>query len=186
MYHLLGASMKKEKEWIVSASITVEASYIVPMILIIIFTMMELIFYLHDITVIPAIMEKQIQNYTGCIVHPYQEEEYFYDYASINKYGIVDLLSENKEQEMECQKHILQELSKSLMSLDIQNVEVSITNKKITVRATISGRMKFPLVSRYISFVEQGKIFTCAVKCIHMEDTARIAEQFLSGDRNGG
>lgn len=174
--------MKKEKQWIVSGSITAEASYIVPIILIIIFAVMELIFYLHDITVIPAVMEKQIQNYTGCVIHPYQDKEYFYDYANINKYGIVDLFSENKEQEMECQERILQDLSKSLMSLDIQNVEVSITNKKITAKAAVSGRIKFPLVSRYISFAEKGKIFTCTVRCIHMEDTVRIAEQFLSGE----
>ena len=75
----------KEKEKFLTASITVEASYIVPMILSIIFAIMVASFYFHDVVIARAVLEKNIEKLENAFIHPLEKDDYYYDYKAINE-----------------------------------------------------------------------------------------------------
>ncbi len=89
----------KKKEKYVTASITVEASYIMPIILSIIFAIMIASFYFYDAVMARAVLEKNIAKLENAFIHPLEKDDYYYDYKAINERFLYSFSGDYKVQE---------------------------------------------------------------------------------------
>ena len=133
----------ERKQKFLKASMTVEASYIMPIILGIIFAVMAVCFYFYDVTASQAVLDRNTVKLKNIFIHPFEEKYYYYDYSLVNKRFLYSFSKDCSEQEQMGAEQIKKELKASLMILTIQNIDVQIKNKKITATAELHNILPF-------------------------------------------
>lgn len=132
-----------------------------PIILAIIFAVMAAAFYFHDLVVSQAILDKNTARLENILVHPFGSGTYYYDYSAVNKRFLSSFSQDDSGQEEIYAEQIEKELKRSLMILNMQNPDVQIESKKITVSVKLCYAL--PLLGvRYLPFFGKTKeIRTC-------------------------
>jgi len=171
--------MGRDKKYVFYGSITVEAAYLVPFLLMLIFAVMEVSFYLHDISILSSVIERNVKNYVNLTKHPYLPEEVFYCYRDINERSILSSFSFDKEREQECMQAIEQELLSSFMTLRLKSVKVNIKKKKLTAEVSVIWKTKLSILSQYLDVFGKGKKVKYCVHSTQTEDFARMLETVI-------
>lgn len=163
----------KEKEKFLTASITVEASYIVPMILSIIFAIMVASFYFHDVVIVRAVLEKNIEKLENAFIHPLEKNDYYYDYKAINERFLYSFSSDYKAQEDMGKKQIEEELSASLMLLRPENIKIQMKKKKLIASVELFSGIALP-GTQYLRFFGKVRKVAVTISVYNQADFIRI------------
>ena len=129
--------IKKLKKMFSEGSMTVEASYVVPLVIGIIFAVMTVSFYLYDINTVHSVLNKNIEEFVNLPVHPYEKDSSFFEYASVNE-RLLSIFSEDYEnQENRGKENIKKEMERSLILLRMKSIDMKIKKGKVTAAAEL-------------------------------------------------
>lgn len=116
---------------------TVEASYVVPLVIGIIFAVMTISFYFYDINTVHSVLNKNIEEFVNLPIHPYEEDSAFFEYASVNE-RFLSIFSEDYEnQENRGKENIKKEMERSLILLRMKSIDMKIKKGKVTAEAEL-------------------------------------------------
>lgn len=164
--------MKKIKEKMLAASLTVEISYLIPIIISIIFAIMTVSFYFYDLVAAQAVLDKNAARLQNSFIHSYEDDTYFYDYTAISRQNLYFFKSPSlQESKLE---EVKKEMSSSLIFLYADNISITLKNKKVIVSAELSFNKKLLLGLQYIPFLKRTKKITSKLMVYHPADFARI------------
>lgn len=166
---------QKTKTEPIKASVTVEASYVVPIIIGIIFAVMTVSFYFYDITTAQAVLNKEAAKLGNVLIHPYEKESFFYDYAAVNERLFYSFLGDFTEEENAGKERVIKELADSFIILQADNADVQIKGNKITVCTELSFEKQLPGM-QYIPFLKKNKKLAVVTVYNHA-DFARILKR---------
>ena len=128
-----------------SGSITVEAAFVMPLV---IFTMIALIllgFYLHDVCKVQGIVDKTLHKAALCVKHEADITSGKIAYERINRRGVFYLVFGNTEQEKEeIQEYLVKELSEGLFISQIDAVKVGAGKSKLTITLDMETDITLP------------------------------------------
>lgn len=117
------------------ASITVEAAFVVPVIIYTIFALMYFSFYLHDIITVESKVNKWVYRTACNIKHPVDLINDDIIYESINDPGVFYYLKGDLDIEAEDLRMLLQEeLSKDLFILTVKEINTEINPFVVRVK----------------------------------------------------
>lgn len=158
---------------ILEASMTVEASYVVPLILGIIFAVMTMSFYLYDLNAAQAVVDKSSQKLINLAVHPYEAGSYFFDYASVNERFLCSFLETYEEKEEQEKEIVKENMEKLLILLKVKTVDVKIKKEKIVISAELCFRYA-PYGFGFLPFFGKTKEIKTEKRIYHPADFVRI------------
>lgn len=164
--------MKKAKEKILAASLTVEVSYLMPMIISIIFAIMTISFSFYDLVAAQAVLDKNAAKLKNSLIHLYEDNTYFYDYDAISRQNLY--LSEDHSLQEDKLEQINKEMLSSLIFLNANNIDIVLKNKKVIVSAELSFNKTLLLGLQYIPFLKKTKKITSRLTVYYPADFARI------------
>ena len=134
------AGLKKEGH----GSIAVEAAFVMPVVLLVIFSLIYLAFYLHDYNRIQGAVDLVIHKASIASKHDADIESGQINYEEINERGILyhlDMVLPNMEKEIT--GDLEQEFSKGLLITDIINIEVK--ESKVKLQISVTGKARISL-----------------------------------------
>ncbi len=156
--------MKKIRKNI-RGSLTVEAAFIMPMVIFIVFAIMYLTWYLHDTCRIRAAVDKTLHKAMMSVKHETNISTGETDYVNINSRGVFYLpFGSTRPDEDRILKNLNNELKDGLFLIRISNTEVSVDkfNIYITVEAdaavSVKGGASFLKPNLKIKVQEKGQI----------------------------
>lgn len=122
-------------------SITVEAAFVMPLVIMTIFALIYLTFYLHDVCRIQAILHKTLHK-TGLVLkHDADIASGKVIYENINNRGILYLvLGDTEEAKADLEALLYQELSKGLLAMKLTEVKTEVG--KFNLGASVKAEMK--------------------------------------------
>lgn len=164
---------KEETKGFLKASITVEAAYIVPIILGIIFAVIIASFYFYDAVTAKAVLDKNVVRLKNVLIHPLEEEGYYYNYSAINERFLYSFSEDYRQQEDMGREQIKKELEASLMLLHIQNIDMRIKKKELTASIELYYGMALPGVC-YLPFFRRVRKVSADISIYNQADFARI------------
>lgn len=167
--------MGKRTEKILFAGITVEASYVVPVMIGVIFAVMMVSFYFYDITVTQAILNKNAVKLKNVLIHPYEKDISFYDYDIVNEKNLY-FQEDYSQQERSGREKIKKEMVSALIFLHVKTVDITIKNKKIIASAELCFNRKTPFGIQYIPFWGKTKKVMTEITVYYPADFVRILE----------
>lgn len=168
--------LKEIKKEFVKASVTVEASYVVPIIIGIIFAVMSVSFYFYDITVTRVVLNKEAMKLENMLIHPYEKESFFYNYGAVNERFLYSFFEDYTEEEEAGENQIIKALTDSLIILRADHTEVKIKGNKITACTELYFRKQLP-GTYYIPFFKKNKKVTVDITVYNHADFARILKK---------
>lgn len=114
-------------------SVTVEAVFVMPIVIFSIFTMIYLAFYLHDRNRIQGMLDQTLYKASTYLKHEADLASGEVSYQNIGDRGVFYLLGGNTEEnEREIQKYLQQELSYGLFITHISEVKIEVGEFKVT------------------------------------------------------
>lgn len=131
-------------------SITVEAAFLMPLVIITIFALMYLSFYLHDRCVIQGKINQVLHKAGITVKHDADIASGEVNYEAISDRGVFYLLfDDTKKDEKKVQEYLKQELARGLFLSRVTEVVVSID--KFRVLCSVEGELQISLPGfRYI------------------------------------
>lgn len=147
----------------VKGSFTLEASFLMIIILFVILTLIYMCFILYDTTYIQAISYKEINRSLLLLKHPViQEGDVFVlDYDNITSGIIEGVLSKNDgEREVVIEKNFLRSSENALAFCKIINTDIEIAKEYLSKTTLIESQIQIPIfkVNKY------NKEVSCKVK----------------------
>jgi len=134
-----------DKKKLIAGSFTVEATFIMPIILMTIFSLIYLSFYLHDVCRLQAIVDKTLNKAGLIIKHEASIEDGETDYENINGRGVFYLVVGNTEDEEESiQAYLQQELGSGLFLAKVMDINVNAEKFKVSI--SVKADMQISLV----------------------------------------
>jgi hypothetical protein len=121
-----------------SGSITVEAAFIMPILVFAISALIYLAFYLHDVSMIQAVLDKTLHKEGVSVKHDADIITGEISYEDINNRGVFYLIfGDTSGEERELQDYLQQELSQSLFltRITVINTEVRKFDLNISIEA---------------------------------------------------
>lgn len=132
------------------ASITVEAAFVMPTILLAVFTILYLTFYLHDMCRVQGIVDETLHKAGLCVKYEADLNTDKVDYESIMERGVFDLLpGERAEVEQELQTYLQQRLAKGLFLSQIADVQAAVETTKLKITIRTESRIVIPWIKRF-------------------------------------
>ncbi|MGB4659689.1 MAG: TadE family protein [Mobilitalea sp.] len=114
-------------------SVTIEAVFVMPVVIFSIFTMIYLAFYLHDINRIQGMLDKTLYKASTYLKHEADLDSGEVSYQNIGDRGVFYFLGRNAEEnESEIQKYLQQKLSYGLFITQISDVKIKVGEFKVT------------------------------------------------------
>ena len=153
------------------ASISVEASYVVPIILGVIFAVMTVSFYFYDIVAAQASLNKSLGEMERLFIHPCKED-LFFDYSAVNE-RFMSSWNQDSETGSKWKEKIDENLSKSLILLKKSGTEIELKKNKINASVELSCLRNIPFVN-YIPFLKRTKQLSKTVTKYYPADFARL------------
>ncbi len=136
--------MKKE------ASITVEAAFVIPIVLFVIFALVYLTFYLHDRVRTEEIVEKALGKGAILITQRATIEGTAYDYENINQSGNWGYFKASyDEQEKTISKYLEEESQQGFFLLDAQQITCETNGFSVTVKVKMKGKISINPVKNF-------------------------------------
>ncbi len=143
--------IKKKPQASYSGSITVEATFVMPIVLIVIFALLYLSFYLQDRNKIQAAIDLSLFQASTALKHPAELVTGRTNYDEIRSRGVFYSLydtSDNKEEAIG--KLITLYLSKELYLLKDIEVEVKVKQNEMVTDITGKGEIPIPILRELI------------------------------------
>ncbi len=168
-------------------SFTVEAAFILPLIIFIIFTLVYLAFYLHDRNRMEGIVDQVLHKGAITVKHDADFDTGRVDYANIGNRGVLYPLTDNRTvEEKKIRDYLRQELSTGFFSTELTGIEVMVDAFKVSV--TIEGEFHIPMKGILQYFYPGRNITVNALGPIHNPaEFIRISEVVLdTGSRIKG
>lgn len=139
----------KNKE--LQGSYTVEASLIMPIILIIIITLMYMAFYLHDISKINGVIDKTLIKSSFIIRHEATFLTGETNYEIINKRGVLFHLSNLENETETLSSYVKNSLSTGLIISKIQDIDVNADHNEVYIKVKVKMKIPFAQAKKYIT-----------------------------------
>lgn len=160
------------------ASFTIEAVFIMPIVLYTMVCIIYLSFYLHDYCKIQGITDMVLHKAVMNLKYSADIETGKVNYDEINK-GIFNRIFEKSDLlERDIESYLGKSLSKGLIAISISNIHVSKGLGKISVR--VEGRLKIPLKGVQGMISSNGNLIIEAKASNHYPaDSIRISEVIL-------
>ncbi|MHB8129870.1 MAG: TadE family protein [Mobilitalea sp.] len=128
-----------------SANLTVEAAYILPIVIFTIFALIYLAFYLHDRSRIQGMVDKTLHKAGFTVKHEADIATGEISYDRINDRGVFYLAVGSTEmEEKQIQKYLQQELADKLFLSKIKSVKVEVGKFKITITVETNTKVSLP------------------------------------------
>lgn len=129
-------------------SITVEAAFVMPIVILSIFALIYLSFYLHDNCLIQGTMDLTLHKAGMTVKHEADISTGEVSYERISDRGVFYLLfGETEQEEKLIQTYLEQELSKGLFITKIYGIKVSVTKAKIKISIETNTKVSLPGLS---------------------------------------
>jgi len=133
-----------------SGSLTVEAAYILPIIIFTIFALIYLAFYLQDMCRIQGMLDKTLIKAGFAVKHEADIATGEVAYDRINDRGVFYLaVGSTEKEEKQIQKYLQQELAEKLFLSNIKSVKVEVGKFKITLAVEANTKVSLPGI-RYL------------------------------------
>lgn len=158
------------------ASVTVEATFILPVLLIIIFTLMYMTLILHDKVVLQGVAEEAL---VRCNQLCHQPSDVLSSEIHYNQLLDVSLMGEsNEKHKEELMYFINKELGGRLLVCTLTDIQINLTEGVCQITITAKSKISLPMVWKYIP---HNKQFAVKQKRAlhHPESFARKAEALI-------
>ncbi len=165
--------MKRIAYKIQEASVSVEAAYIMPIILGVIFAVMTLSFYFYDVAAAQAVLDRSLEEMGNLFVHPCKED-LFYDYGAVNERFLNSWSQDSSKWESAWKEKIENNLSKTLILLKKSKTEIEVKKKKISAAVELSYVGSIPFIRKYIPFLGKTRKLTKTITEYHPSDFVRL------------
>lgn len=169
------------------ASITVEAAYVMPIVIFTIFAIIYLAFYLHDNCRIQGIMDLTLNKAGMNVKHEGNIATGEVAYEKINDRSVFYLIFGNtQDEETQIQNILKQELSKGLFLAKVHDIQVKDDKFKIKVTIEADTKVSLPGISNL--FIKLSEIKMTGEYPVHNPaETIRRIEVILdTGSRIKG
>ena len=133
------------------ASITVEAAFIMPIIVLTVVALIYLSFYLHDLCRIQGVVDMSLHKAGLLLKHESELATAEIDYEHIKDQGIFDPWQEDSKEEQELQAYLHMKLSKGLFLTKIADIEATVDDTKLTISVKTDTRISIPWVRERIA-----------------------------------
>ncbi len=135
------------------ASITIEAAFVMPIVILTVFALIYLSFYLHDICRIQGAVDGTLHKAGLILKHGSELTTIENDYEQIINQDIFDLLQDDSKQlEQEVQVHLKEKLRKGLFLLKIADIGVKVGKLDLSVSVQTKFNISIPWISELMSF----------------------------------
>lgn len=160
-------------------SITVEAAFVIPIVIFTVFALIYLAFYLHDYCRIQGTMDKVLHKATITIKHDADITTGKVSYETIGSRGVFYLLTgDSNSEKSEILEYLSHELSKGLFITKIQNIQVEVGKLSISASIKAEAQVTLPYFQRLFDQFTSTRINdSCPVH--DPAETIRLAEVIL-------
>lgn len=133
---------------VITGSITVEAAFVMPIIILTIFALIYLTFYLHDVCRIQAIMDLTLHKAGITVKHEADIANGKIAYDNICKRGVFYILEGNSNTvENQIKAYMKKQLAKGLFLIKVENTKVNVSKFKIKVSVETKTNVTLPGIS---------------------------------------
>jgi hypothetical protein len=154
--------MEKKKEpnnKYFKGNITVEAAFVIPIVIFTLFALIYLAFFLHDMCRIQGIVDKTIHKVGITAKHEANLVTGEISYEDISERGVFYLILGNtEEEENQIQQYLQQGLSKGLFLTKISSVYVDLGKFKLTAAVEAETKVSLPGVKYLFDPLSHRKI----------------------------
>ncbi len=163
----------------ISGSITVEASFVMPIVIMTIFLLIYLSFYLHDICRIQGTVDLILHQAGFSLKHEADIATGEVDYQKINDRGVFYLLFGNMQEEEEQIYGLLkQTLAKKLFLVKIDEINVTVNKTKVEAVVKTDTQVNLPVFSYLFELLPDREI-KAACPVHNPAETVRYTEVIL-------
>lgn len=162
------------------ASYTVEATFVMSIIIFVIFALMYLTFYLYDKSKIQNILDISAVKISEMLKQEGDIELGTVDYDNINEQSMIRWVTNNYEREESIgAKYIKKELNKKLIISSMETLQVDIHRTKVKISAKVN--MDIPLLGarRYFTKEKLSIQLGSTVSIHHPAEFLRLASSVL-------
>ncbi len=136
---------KRKDKAMTTASITVEAAFIMPIIILTIFALIYLAFYLHDKSRIQGVIDLTLHKASMTLKHEADLSNGQVKYESIRDRGVLFLLlGDLQDEEEQLEDYVKKELSNGLFYAQIKTVDAKINKFKLTISVGMDMDINLP------------------------------------------
>lgn len=167
-----------------SGSITVEASYLFPIIIFTIFSFLYLAFFLHDRGILQGVTDEAVHKATVMFKQEVSLKTGEIKYERIGDRDIFyRILGDRLKEEKDLSQYLSEKLKGKLLHYRISSIDAAVTNRNITVMVEAKAKVEFPFLHRLMSpfhsitIVEEGRLHNPA-------EMVRLSEVILDTGSN--
>ncbi|NLJ96676.1 MAG: hypothetical protein GX321_05945 [Clostridiales bacterium] len=167
--------MKKK----VGASFTIEAVFIMPIVIFVIVSIIYITIYLHDYNRIYSVADRILHKAILNVKHESDIETGKLYYDEIKRQGVFyQILGISDIKEKDIEEYLTKKLTEGLFATNITEVEVKGSRFKITI--TVKGKLKIPIKGlSHISALNRGLFIQVRGQVHNPADYIRISEVIL-------
>ncbi len=138
-------SILKLKKLTTKGSITVEAAFVMPIVIFTIIALILLSFYLHDTCRVQGIVDKTLNKAGMCVKHEADIASGDIFYEKMKDRGVFYLIFGTTEHEKEqIEEYLVKELSEGLFLSQIKAITVDAGKTKLTIAVDIDTNITLP------------------------------------------
>ena len=133
------------------ASMTVEAAFVVPIVIFVIFALMYLTFQLHDKVRLETVMERALGKGDFLVSQRGREDGSAYDYENVNKNGNWGYFrSSYKKQQEAITDYLKEELGKGFFTFQMEHVNCEINGFNVQIKIVMKKMMSLHPVKNFL------------------------------------
>jgi hypothetical protein len=140
------------KRMMLSASITVEAAFVLPIVILLILALFYLAFYLHDVCRIQGIVDGTLHKAGLMIKQDGKLESTQIDYEHYIDQGVFsELMDDHTELERELKDYLNRSFTEGLLLSRIEEVQTEVGRMKLSVTIRVSTTITIPWIKELMA-----------------------------------
>lgn len=163
----------------IHGSMTIEAAFVMPIVIITVFSLIYLSFCLHDRCKIQGTVDKILHRSELSVKHDGDLVTGYINYDAINDRGVFYIINGNTQEEASKIKgYLIHELSKGLFLYKVTSSEVEVGKFNIVIEVKAENKLTLPYFNFALNKFKELKVFGSG--SIHNPaETIRCAEVIL-------